>query len=208
MLRPAPPLASLYFFAPETEEEKKLRIDMGFGMITDVDTEEDLEASAARVETAHTQLQQRAVVAPEAPVLPAALAPIRSSMISRSDTIANNSRSVAAEINSVALVAELAAPRIEAGKANVEPVSSEVLPRDPLAGFAALVAPSIATAEASETPSEPVLQPLPAATAVSLSARPNPEDSDDEPLPELESDLSDFYAEGDDDADGNEDVDM
>ena len=50
MIRPQPPLSALHFFAPETDEEKKLRLEMGVSMIDDVDGPEgDLEVEASNV---------------------------------------------------------------------------------------------------------------------------------------------------------------
>lgn len=41
MLRSQPPLSQLHFFAPETEEEKRLRQEMGFGALSDPQPQSD-----------------------------------------------------------------------------------------------------------------------------------------------------------------------
>lgn len=209
MLRPAPPLSSLYFFAPESEEEKKLRLDMGFGMVADADIEEELESSAVRVETASTrsQYQAQSSLALTASSVPVAPPQIPSAIAAQ--PMADLPAATAVEARPTAPEAKESA----AGTVNIEPVSLPPASRDPLAGFGAIATPLTTTeqplAAASQiAPAAPVLQPVAAATAVSLSARHDNEDSDDEPLPELEGDLSDFYAEDGDDQDAGEDVDM
>ena len=42
MIRAQPPLSALHYFSPESEEEKKLRLEMGFGQLADVVNSEDL----------------------------------------------------------------------------------------------------------------------------------------------------------------------
>ena len=42
MIRAQPPLTSLHYFSPESEEEKKLRLEMGFGQLADVVNSGDL----------------------------------------------------------------------------------------------------------------------------------------------------------------------
>lgn len=162
--RPLPPLAQLQLLAPETEEEKRLRQEMGFGdddKVEEDDEEMDVDESVVAVQaSAPAPVQAAQVPFNPQPIRAAVPAPAP-------EPAAPVPAPVAVPLASAAPVAELVS--------EPSPVTA--------------LAPSIPFMSAPSQPrlgaeASPIELPEPAAAAKA-------DDSDDEPIPDLDSGSSD-----------------
>lgn len=163
MARPLPPLAQLHMFAPESDEEKKVRRELGFGgeeRDQDDDEEDDDEAMAVDEPVSFVQ---PAVVPVVTPVVPAVVMPVLAPVAPVQSAPAPFSVPVV-----VPAPAPIAAP-IAAPVAAAEPA----VPSVPF-----MSAPSSKPSSASVAEAAPVAAaPAPGADG----------DSDDEAIPDLDS---------------------
>ena len=186
MIRPQPPLSALHYFAPENEEERKLRLELGFGRTEDAADPEDGVMDDVVV-------PESSVPRTTEPV--ANLATTISAQPPQSTTesaLANKTHSIeASQISSTPKVPGITTNAVsEVMDLDTEPVSKTLAPKSELPPQE----PFISLGDKGKSPA----MPEPIAARMQPAAAP---DDDDEPIPELDSGSSIGFASDDEDED-------
>lgn len=210
MIRPTPPLSQLHYFAPESEEERKLRLEMGFTTSQDPTSRKAAEDNEAESVDGDVDMGDAAEAMPgiinpimtrETPKMPemGRLTSLHMGGEAKTAILVGRAKDVATPVQLNSNLTELSA---EKDSADALPPSTVTVTEETTIIPAEEWMSSSKGKEKMKDESAEVVVELHEQDVVMLSR-----DEDDEEIPELDSGSSDFEGEDDEEDDGEEGVD-